>query len=107
MTTPYAHLDLSAHTLTVPPGGILSQTLYNGESLKVVLFSFAEGQELSEHTASVPAVIHILQGEARLTLSGNEIEAKPGTWVYMPARLSHRVLAITPLVMLLEMLKTG
>jgi len=30
----------------------------------VVVFGFAQGEELSEHTASMPAVLHFLQGEA-------------------------------------------
>jgi len=42
--------DLRAEA-QVPPDGILSRTLHNDEQLKVVLFGFAAGQELSEHTA--------------------------------------------------------
>jgi len=37
-----------------PPGdssdGILSRTLHNDDAVKVVLFAFSTGQELSEHT---------------------------------------------------------
>ncbi len=32
--------------------------------LKVILVGFAQAEELSEHTASMPAVLHFLQGEA-------------------------------------------
>ena len=46
----------------VAEGGIVSKTLVENEHHKLVHFTFAPGQELSEHTASVPAVIHVLAG---------------------------------------------
>jgi len=97
--------DLGAQD--IPSDGILSRTLYNDERVKVVLFAFAAGQELSEHTASMPAVLQIVQGNARLTLGGDSIEAGPGTWVHMPAQLQHSVQAKTPTTMLLLLLKGG
>jgi quercetin dioxygenase-like cupin family protein len=88
-----------------PDKGILSRTLDNDDRLKVVLFGFAGGEELSEHTASMPAVLHLLQGEADLTLGDDRHEAKSGTWVHMPAGLKHGIQAKTPVVMLLLLLK--
>jgi len=84
---------------------IISRTILNNDRLKVVLFGFAPGQELSEHTASSPAVLHILSGEAHLTLGGEEKHAAPGSWAYMPANLPHSVYAQTNLSMLLVLLK--
>jgi quercetin dioxygenase-like cupin family protein len=95
--------DLAAQE--IPSEGILSRTLYADDQLKVVLFAFSAGQELSEHTASTPAIIQIVKGEARLMLGSETIEAHTGTWVYMPAQLAHSVQARTPLVMLLILLK--
>ena len=89
-----------------PPGkGILSRTLLNDDRVKVVIFGFAQGEELSEHTASMPAILHFLQGEATLTLNDDTLEAKPGTWVHMPTGLRHSIQAKTPVVMLLLLLK--
>jgi len=45
-----------------PGKGILSRTLFNDDRLKVVGFGFAQGEELSEHTASMPAILLFLQG---------------------------------------------
>ncbi len=92
---------------SVPPDGILSRTLHNDERLKVVLFGFASGQELSEHTASTPAVIHVLDGEVELKLGEDRREARAGTWVWMPAQLPHSLLARSPSVILLLLLKGG
>jgi quercetin dioxygenase-like cupin family protein len=89
-------LDLAKETQ--PPGkGILSRTLFNDDRLKVVLFGFAQGEELSEHTASMPAVLHFLQGEAKLTLGDDTLEARPGTWVHMAKGLRHSIQVNTPL----------
>ena len=97
-------LDL-AKEVPPPDKGILSRTLYNDDRLKVVLFGFGQGEELSEHTASMPAVLHFLQGEAGLTLDDNVLDAKPGTWVHMPKGMRHSIQAKTQVIMLLVLLK--
>jgi len=105
MTPPYTHfLDL-AKEVQPPDKGILSRTVFNDDRLKVVLFGFAQGEELSEHTASMPAVLHFLQGEAKLTLGDDTLEANPGTWLHMAKGLRHSIQAKTPVVMLLLLLK--
>jgi len=97
--------DLNESLPAIPADSIVSRTLYGDEQIKAVLFGFAAGQELSEHTAATPAVLHILRGEADLTLAGERRVAGPGTWVRMPARLPHALVARTELVMLLLLLK--
>ena len=86
--------------------GIVSKAIVENEHHKIVHFTFADGQELSEHTASGPAVIHILQGEGTVTLGGETHEARPGMLYYMPAELRHAVVARGELVFLLTMFKT-
>ena len=92
--------NLADMTPTIPSDSILSRTFFNGEN-KAILFAFAAGQELSEHTASRPAILHFLQGEARLSLGGDEYQVQPGAWVHMPAQMAHSIYANTPVVMLL------
>lgn len=74
-------------------------------SVKVVLFGFGAGQELSEHTASVPAMLQFLDGEAAVTLGETALTATGGTFVHMPAHLPHSIRAVTDTRMLLVMLK--
>ncbi len=101
---PYTYLpDLSAEA-PVPTHGILSRTLLSQQGSKVVLFAFDAGQELSEHTASRPAILQVLSGKGRLKLGNDEQEARPGCWVYMSAGLPHAVWAESPLVLLLTLL---
>ena len=103
--TPYTHVLDLAKEAQPPEKGILSRTLFNDDRLKAVLFGFAEGEELSEHTASMPAVLHFLRGKAALTLGDDKQVATVGTWVHMPAGMKHSILAKTPVVMLLLLLK--
>ena len=105
MTMTYTHFSDLAKEVQPPDKGILSRTLFNDNRLKAVLFGFGQGEELSEHAASLPAVLHFLQGEARLTLGDDTLEARPGTWVHMPKALRHSIQAKTPVVMLLLLLK--
>lgn len=108
MADSYTYIaDLTAQVGEVPPDSILSRTLFSSDHVKVVLFGFAPGQELSEHTASMPAILHVLSGRAWLTMGVDTWTAGPGTWVHMPAWLKHSVRAETPVVMLLLLLKAG
>ena len=103
--TPYTHINDLAKEVQPPDKGILSRTLYNDDRLKAVIFGFGQGEELSEHTASMPAILHFLQGEATMTLGDDKHEAKPGTWVHMPTGQRHSIQAKTPVVMLLLSMK--
>lgn len=101
----YTHITDLAKEAQPPEKGILSRTLFNDEKIKAVTFGFAKGEELSEHTASMPAILHFLQGDAKLTLGDDAVEARPGTWVHMPTGQRHSIQAKTPVVMLLLLLK--
>lgn len=103
--TNFTYVANLAERVEIPANGILTRTLFADEQVKAVLFGFDAGQELSEHTASTPAILHFLQGEARLTLGTEVLEARAGTWAHMPANLPHSVSARTPVVLLLLLLK--
>ncbi len=96
--------DLAAE-VPVPENGILSRTLHNDDSLKIVAFGFSAGQELSAHTAPMAAVLYFVSGEGELTLGSDKQSAQAGTLVHMPPKLPHGIVARTPLVMMLIMLK--
>ena len=97
--------DLEA-MVDVAEQGIVSKAIVENEHHKIMHFTLAAGQELSEHTASVPASIHVLRGEGTVSLEGEEHEARPGMLYYMPAELKHAVVARGDLVFLLTMFRT-
>ncbi len=93
--------------IEIPPKGILSRTLQNDDRSKVILFGFAAGEELSAHTAPMPATLHFLQGEAEVRLGEDIHQAGVGSYAYMPAGLPHGIKARTALLMLLTMIKNA
>lgn len=105
MSPAYSFLKDLATEIQAPAKGILSRTIFNSDRVKAVLFGFASGEELSEHTASMPAIMHFLQGESKVTLDGDAVDAGPGAWVHMPAGMRHSIQAKTPVVMLLLLFK--
>jgi quercetin dioxygenase-like cupin family protein len=101
------HIEDLAQRIEIPTDGTLSVTLHQDEHVKIVLFAFGDGQELSEHTASVPAIMQLITGQARWRLGEKEVAAKPNSWVYMPAHLPHAVRADSPCIMLLTMIRAA
>ena len=99
------HPDLESLVGTMVPESIVSRQIVNDELVKVTLFGFAAGQELSEHTASKPAILQVVSGEGTFGLGAEVMEVGPGSWVHMAPHLPHTVTARTPLVLLLVMLK--
>ena len=85
--------------------GIVSRTLLNTANSRVILFGFAEGQELSEHTSTQHAVVQIVSGECEFSLDGQWHTLKTGSLLHMPPNLRHAVQAKKPFSMLLTLIK--
>ncbi|MCB0729124.1 MAG: cupin domain-containing protein [Ignavibacteriae bacterium] len=69
------------------------------------MFAFDKGQGLSEHTAPFDAMVYIADGEARVTLEGNEMDIKKGEFVILPANIPHALFAKEKFKMMLIMVK--
>jgi quercetin dioxygenase-like cupin family protein len=85
------------------PNGIVSRTVLRTGNSRVVLFGFAEGQELTEHTSTQNAVVQILSGECEFSLGGKPHAVKAGDLIYMPPNLPHALKATTQFSMLLTL----
>ncbi len=88
-----------------PEKGILSDVLHKDEKVNITLFGFAAGQELSAHSAPTPAILYFLEGEAEVQLGDDTVNARAGSFVFMPPMLSHGISAKTPVKMLLVQVK--
>ena len=97
-------ISLAAET-KYAANGIVSRTILRTPNSRVVLFGFAEGQELTEHTSTQHAVIQILSGECELSLAGKPHAVKAGDLIYMPPNLPHAVKATRQFSMLLTLSK--
>ena len=105
MTTDTFITNLAEGIADIPADSIVSRTLMGNADVKSVLFGFAPGQELSEHTASMPAILHVLSGEATVKLGETSHAVSAGAWAYMPAGLNHAVTAKTEVRLLLLLLR--
>lgn len=104
--TPYKKIDTVALPMTdIAVDSIVSRTIVAEPALRVVLFGFAPGQELTEHKTPMAATIQILAGEGTLVLGDEPLSAQPGDLFYMHPNLPHSVKAETALTMLLTMVK--
>ena len=103
--TPFTFIpDIEAAIATIPPDSIVSRTVYQGETLRIILFGFAAGQELSEHTSAKEVILHFLRGEATVTLGQERFTVAPGAVIRMEPNLPHSVYADTETLMALHMI---
>ena len=107
MSSPFTFYPDLAAEAPIPARGIHSQTLSSEDGIELVLFAFAAGEQLSEHTSSRPAVIHVLSGEGDLSVAGVPRAVRAGTWVRMSAGTPHSLVAHGPMVMALYLLPSG
>ena len=65
-------------------GSIVSQEFIHNRAGNLTLFSFDEGQQLSEHTAPFDAVCQILDGEAEIHIAEDVYRLTEGQMLIMP-----------------------
>jgi len=85
---------------------VLSKELLKKETGTVTIFSFDQGQGLSEHTAPFDALVAILDGEAEITISGQAHQVSEGEMIIMPAGEPHALRANTRFKMMLVMIRS-
>ena len=86
-------------------GAVVSRTLISKGVGTVTVFSFDQGQGLSEHTAPYDAMVEILDGEADITISGQTQSVKAGEMVIMPANQPHALHGVKAFKMMLIMIR--
>lgn len=95
--------DLGA-LIAVAPDSTVSRTVLTAEGARIVMFSFDEGQELSEHTAAMPVFLQVLDGKLQVTAAGRTVELVAGGVIHLGTRCPHSVLALAPSRLILTML---
>jgi quercetin dioxygenase-like cupin family protein len=98
------HINDLADLIEVAPESTVSRTVLRAEGVRVVLFAFDAGQELTEHTAAVPILLQVLDGRLRVGADGQHVELGPGGLVHIGSRVPHEILALEPARMVLTML---
>ena len=95
-----------ASLVSYQPGSVVSRTIINDRAGTVTLFAFDEGEGLSEHTAPYDALLHLLEGEAEVTISGKKNRLVQGEAIILPAGKPHAVRASRRFKMLLTMIRS-
>ena len=85
--------------------GIISKRILEKQTGNITLFSFDQGQKLSEHTAPFDAMVQVLEGESEISINTKTYILKAGESIIMPANVPHAVYATTKFKMLLTMIK--
>lgn len=85
--------------------GIVSRTVLDTDRLRVTLFTFAAGQELTEHATPARALVQILSGTCEFLLAGKPVALQAGDFLHMPPGLPHAVHASAAFTMLLTVLR--
>lgn len=85
---------------------VVSRMIVNKKVGTVTLFAFDEGQGLSEHTAPFDALVHILDGEAEVAISGKTSLVKADEMIIVPANEPHALKALERFKMLLIMIRS-
>ena len=104
-TAPKSEILKITDLATYQEGAIVSRQITKEEAGNVTLFAFDQGQELSEHTAPYDALVHVLEGEAEIKISGKPYLLKDGQVIIMPADQPHALKAVKKFKMLLTMIR--
>ncbi len=77
----------------VSAAGIVSRTLVQSAELRVILFSFDQGQELTAHSSRRRALVQVLSGACDFFFNGNWSRLEAGTLLHVPPGHPHAVRA--------------
>jgi quercetin dioxygenase-like cupin family protein len=104
-TAPKSEILHIAELVNYQDGSVVSRQITKAEAGNVTLFAFDQDQELSEHTAPFDALVHVLDGNAEIKISGKAFHLKKGEAIIMPANEPHAVKALMRFKMLLTMIR--
>ena len=93
--------------VAVQPQSTVSKFVVRDGPLRLVMFAFDAGEELTEHTATVPVVLQVLTGAVSVEAGGDRVQLLAGGWLFLEANEPHSVVADEPTKMLLTMVRTG
>ena len=85
---------------------VVSNALIKKKTGTVTLFSFDQGEGLSEHTAPFDALVYVLDGQVEITISGKPVSLNQGEIIIMPANEPHALKAVEKFKMMLTMIKS-
>jgi quercetin dioxygenase-like cupin family protein len=87
-------------------GAVVSREIVKGHTGNITIFSFDEGQSLSEHKTPFDALVQVLEGEVEISIEGKPYHVESGEIILMPANQLHALKALKKFKMILTMIKS-
>lgn len=84
-----------------PKKGVFSKVLAKSEVYNYTLMCMSAKTDIEDHTSTKEGVIQVLKGKGTFNLEGEDIEMKPGVFIFMPANAVHNLKADEDLAILL------
>lgn len=94
-----------ANLASYQKNSIVSREIINKKTGTVTVFAFDKGEGLSEHTAPFDALVYVLDGKAKIFISGKPFQVKKNEMIIMPANKPHALKAVERFKMLLVLVK--
>ena len=85
---------------------VVSRQILRKPTGTVTVFAFDEGEGLSEHTAAYDAMVHVLEGEADISVLGRTFRVEGGEMILLPANQPHALKAVKRFKMILTMIRS-
>ena len=104
-TAPKSEVLHMADLVAYNDGSVVSRQITKADAGNVTLFAFDKDQELSEHAAPFDALVHVIDGETEIKISGKPFHLKSGDAIIMPSNEPHAIKALTRFKMLLTMIR--
>src|SRR3989344_6072039 len=76
-----------------PKEGIISKEIVKTGKQDVILFCMAAGTDIGEHTSTKQGFVYVLEGKGTFNLKGEDIEMKPGVFIFMDKNAKHSLSA--------------
>ena len=90
--------------VTYQQGQIVSKTLVQNKAVSLTLFAFDKDEEISTHASDGDAMVQVLDGTAKITISGKDYTVQAGETIVMPAGVPHAVEAAQRMKFLLTVI---
>ena len=80
-------------------GSVVSRTLIKTEGGNLTVFSFDQGQGLSEHTTPNDAILWVLEGRVQVEIQAERYQLGVGDFIRLPAQIPHALEALEKMKM--------
>lgn len=82
--------------LPISPHATTSRAVLHNDAARVVVFTFDTGEQLTDHAASRPVVVQLMEGRIRFHLDGEDHELEAGDVAYLAPGAPHALEALEP-----------